>query len=117
MSLRKFSKSYSDHFPMKRNIVAEFNPNEQIFIKNPAAVKDKIQEMKKDGISKLNLLSDFDYTLTRGTINKEKADNSYKAIENVIYNYLLRKLIWEESSLKDAMKQEINIIRWKWTQR
>lgn len=80
-----FQESYSTHFDMERDIIAEYNPYEEIFIKNPEAVRAKIVAMRKDGKSKLNILSDFDYTLTRRTLKHERADNSYKAIENVIY--------------------------------
>jgi len=76
-------KSFSAHFDMERDIIAEYNKYEQIFIKDPEKVKAKIKTMKKDGKEKLNIFSDFDYTLTRRTYAHGKADNSHKAIENV----------------------------------
>lgn len=79
-----FQKSYSAHFEMERDIVAEFNRYEQIFIKNPEVVRVKLEAMRKDGKSKLNIFTDFDYTLTRKTCQYGKADNSHKAIENVV---------------------------------
>ena len=71
------------HYVMARNIEAGFNAKEEIFIKDMDGLKKKIAQVKKDGVSKLYVLTDFDYTLTRRSHENEKADNSFKTIENV----------------------------------
>ena len=78
-----FTKQFSAHFAMERNIEAPFNDKEQIFIKDVEGLKKKIALIKSDGPSKLYVLTDFDYTLTTKTFLGNKADNSFKAIENV----------------------------------
>ncbi len=79
----KLMKKVSTHFPMAREIEAEFNDAEEIHIRDPVALRTKIAAMRLDGLKKLHVLTDFDYTLTRKTYEGQKADNSFKTIENV----------------------------------
>lgn len=78
-----FEKQLSVHFPMGRDIETPFNVEERIFIKDLEGLKKKIANCRKDGKSKLNILADYDSTLTRRTLEGEKADNSFKVLENV----------------------------------
>ena len=75
-------KAISAHFPMNRDIEAEFNIKEEIYIKDWEGLKKKIAAMRKDGKTKLQILTDFDYTLTRKTHQGEKADNSFICLEH-----------------------------------
>jgi len=81
MEPKKLTKSVSVHFAMERSIEAIFSEKEEIYIKDFAKLKAKILAMKKDGKSKLNIFTDFDFTLTNKFQNGQKADNSFKAIE------------------------------------
>lgn len=68
---------------MDRDIVAEFNPKEEIFIKNPEELRRKILGMRADGKERLNILSDYDSTLTRKMYKDQPADHSFNALEKV----------------------------------
>lgn len=79
------------HYLMERNIEASFNKEEDIYIKDIVSLKKKLKKMKEDGIGNLGVFADFDFTLTREHYDGEKADNSFKTLENVseAFNILL----------------------------
>ena len=72
------------HFPMDREIEAPLNhASEEVYIKDLEGLKKKLAIFRKDGKEKLQILTDFDYTLTKKmTFDGQKADNSFKALEN-----------------------------------
>ncbi len=73
----------STHYLMDRGIEAEFNEREEIHIRDLEALRKKIARMREGGLPKLHVLTDFDYTLTRQTYGGDRADNSFKTLENV----------------------------------
>ncbi len=79
---RALVKKVSAHFPMERDVEADFNNKEEIYVKDFEGLRKKIAAMRKDGKEQLNILADFDYTLTRKMYDNEKADNSFKALEH-----------------------------------
>ena len=93
---------------MDRDIIADFNSSEEIFIRNPEELKQKILSMRADGKLKLNIFSDFDCTLTRKFYNNERADHSFKAIENVFPIYY-RNQLSERSLWMGVSKLVLNI--------
>lgn len=84
---KKIIKSLSAHFDMERDIVADLNPNEEIFIRNPKELRRKLLAIRSDGKEMLNILSDFDCTLTKKTHNNERADHSFNAMEKVCFPF------------------------------
>jgi hypothetical protein len=76
-------KSLSAHFDMERDIIADGNAIEEIFIRDPKELRRKILAMRTDGKEILNILSDFDCTLTKKTYNNEKVDHSFNVMEKV----------------------------------
>ena len=68
---------------MKRDIIAEFNSKEEIVMRNPEELRQKILAMRADGKANLNVFADFDSTLTRKMYNGKRADDSFYAIERV----------------------------------
>ena len=89
------TKSLSDHFDMERDIVANFNPSEEIFIKNPEELRRKILTIRSDGKENLNILTDFDSTLTKKVYNNLPTEHSFNAMEKVLNSYILRKKLLE----------------------
>jgi len=83
LKLKVPTKTLSAHFDMDRDIIAEANVDEKIFIRDPEELKRKILAMRADGKEMLNILSDFDCTLTKKTYNNEKADHSFNVMERV----------------------------------
>ena len=80
----KMIKSMSAHFDMLRDLIADYNYGEEIVLRDPEELRKKILSMREDGKSKLNILADFDGTLTKKTYQGKPAHNSFNAIENVI---------------------------------
>ena len=73
---------------MAREIEAPFNENEVIYTKDVEGLKKKVTLIKQDGLDKLHIFTDFDFTLTRRTIGDKPANNSFGVIENVSYSVL-----------------------------
>jgi cytosolic 5'-nucleotidase 3 len=48
---------------------------EQIVIPNPEKLNEKIEKFKKEGISKIHVVSDFDRTLTKAFVDGEKVSS------------------------------------------
>ena len=86
-AFRRAKRRRSVHFKMAHDIEATFDMQERVYVKNPEDFRNKIALMRQDGISKLNLFSDFDFTLTRRTIGSNRADNSFGVLEKVIFFY------------------------------
>lgn len=70
-----------------RSLIAPYNPNEKLIIKDSAKVKRKIQHfVKNGGLDNLCILSDFDFTLTRYSLDGyNKLDASFSCIRNVSF--------------------------------
>ncbi|CAI2371953.1 unnamed protein product [Moneuplotes crassus] len=60
---------------------AEFNTEEEIVFKhNQAELEEKIRNIIKDGIDTVQILADFDMTLTRDRVGGEKASSCFGAL-------------------------------------
>jgi microsomal dipeptidase-like Zn-dependent dipeptidase len=56
---------------LKRTIVAPYNKHERLLIKDTQKVKRKLAHfIEKGGLNNLCILTDFDYTLTRYSIDE-----------------------------------------------
>jgi len=86
--LTYYKRKHSPHYKMQRDIESPYNPHEQIYISNIDRLLEKIEIIRKDGLQKLNIFSDFDYTLTRYMMNEKRADNSFAVLEKVLYLFL-----------------------------
>lgn len=56
---------------------AEFNPEEGVLIKNKEDVIEKLRSLLRDGIESLQVITDFDQTLTRAFVNGNKANSTF----------------------------------------
>lgn len=90
-----------------RTLIAGYNSNEMLIIRDAESVKRKIKRFHNEGgLDNLCILSDFDYTLTRYSLNgKKKLDSSFACISNVrfkrdyyFYSNHLRNLTSEKES-------------------
>jgi len=68
---------------MDRDIVAEFNPKEEILIRDPEELRRKILAIRADGKENLNILSDYDSTLTKKVYKNEPTNHSFNTLEKV----------------------------------
>lgn len=66
---------------LDREGVTKFLSGENIRCRDTAEVTQKICEMKKDGYSALQILADFDYTISHFRFEKEKMSSSFGALE------------------------------------
>lgn len=76
-------ESSDNDIKVERDIVAEFDPSEEIVVRDAQELRNKILAMRADGKQKLNVLADFDSTLTRKMYRGKKGEDSYDSIENV----------------------------------
>jgi DNA integrity scanning protein DisA with diadenylate cyclase activity len=69
----------------KRSLIADYNQDEVLLIRDTQKVKQKLRDfIKKGGLDNLCILSDFDYTLTRYSLDGvSKLDASFACIRNV----------------------------------
>jgi 5'-nucleotidase len=56
-----------------------------IYISNPQEVEKKIAQMKKDGLESLQVLTDFDRTLTKANVNGEPIPSIMKLLRSGAY--------------------------------
>ncbi len=75
----------SPHYKMYRDIEAPANPDEKVFVKDKARLKEKLRIIKQDGPEKLCVFADFDATLTRKELAGKKVDHSFRVLENVFH--------------------------------
>lgn len=54
----------------------------RVVIKNPEEVRKKLDKLKADGAAKLQVISDFDMTLTKFRVNGERGMSSHGIIEH-----------------------------------
>ncbi len=73
----------SVHFEMARDIEAPANKHESVYVRNAKELSQKVLQMRKDGLEKLSIFSDFDFTLNRKTLGPLCADNSFNVLERV----------------------------------
>ncbi len=88
--LRTFTSLHPKPKLKRRSFVASYNPKEVLLIKDSEKVKHKLRHfINKGGLSNLCILTDFDYTLTRYSLDGvHKLDASFACIRNV-FNLLL----------------------------
>ncbi len=58
---------------------------EQIVISNPEKLDEKIEKFKKEGISRIHVISDFDRTLTNAFVNGEKISSIISILRDENY--------------------------------
>lgn len=70
-----------------RSLIADYNTNEMLMINDTKKVKTKIDHFfRKGGLDNLCILTDFDFTLTRYSVDGyNKLDASFSCIRNVSY--------------------------------
>ena len=63
----------------------ESKSNNNAIIINPQELDKKIEAMKKDGVSSLHIVSDFDRTLTKAFYHNKKAPSILSELRNGKY--------------------------------
>jgi cytosolic 5'-nucleotidase 3 len=69
---------------MDRNLIALTNPLADSFIPNPDVFSAKVAEISKAGIGNVEVISDFDFTMTRYKVNDVKGCSTYTLLQNSV---------------------------------
>ncbi|PIN73642.1 hypothetical protein COV20_05460 [Candidatus Woesearchaeota archaeon CG10_big_fil_rev_8_21_14_0_10_45_16] len=93
-----------------------------VHIKDRAELQRKIDRIKKDGISSLHVISDFDKTLTTAFVDGEKVQSTYALIRNGKYlspEYVQRShALFDKyhpyEAADDLMEEERNAMMVRW---
>ena len=64
---------------MESSLIEKYN-KEEVIISNPIVFKQKLIQLKKDGPKELDIVTDFDFTLSRKAKDKKGADSTFGII-------------------------------------
>jgi len=83
--MKHLSQAHLKSKAKKRSLIADYNHKEILLIRDSQKVKHKLKNfINKGGLDNLCILTDFDYTLTRYSLDGHtKLDASFACIRNV----------------------------------
>ena len=69
---------------MDRNLIASRSDSEEIIICNPEVFLSKLQALIQNGLENLEIITDFDLTLTKYQINEIRGPSTYQLLQSKV---------------------------------